>query len=129
LIVAQVPVGSNPTQYESGSLRNITFNGPGIGSGPTSSIGIMIGGDSTGVFTPNTYQAFLFNLYDVHSRNFGCGINYGNAYQIAQFGGSYESNWNGICFLYGLGGENINFHGTQMTCPLKTLRIGAGVLS
>lgn len=111
------PPLTNTQTYTQGGLRDITFVGPGAGTvgSPNSSTGIWIGGDSTGTLTPNTYMAFLMNMYNVHVRNFGCGVKYGIAFQIAWMGGSLEENYDNICFQDNTAGlENLNFHGTQI---------------
>ena len=92
-----------------GSIRGITFVGPSAPTSRSSSTGIQLGG------TSSAEQAQLFNLYDVHVRNFGCGINIQWAHQIAFFGGSIEGNYDGVCFADIVTGlENLNFHGTQI---------------
>ena len=111
-LIVEGPAPGVPTTndtYTMGSLRGITFVGPSAPTSQSSSTGIELGGTSP------TEQAQLFNLYDVHVRNFGCGINIDWAHQIAFFGGSIEGNFDGICFSNIITGlENINFHGTQI---------------
>ena len=107
-LIVEVPTSPAPG-LTVGSIRGITFVGPSAPTSQSSSTGIELGGTSP------TEQAQLFNLYDVHVRNFGCGINIDWAHQIAFFGGSIEGNYDGICFSNIITGlENINFHGTQI---------------
>jgi hypothetical protein len=118
LTIAALPVyNSQATPYSAsnvqGGLRDITFIGPGPNT--TNTVGIFLGGDGNGVLTPNTWQAYLINMYDVHVAGFATGIELGICGQIAFFGGSIEMNGNGIVtedILYGA--ENMNFHGTQI---------------
>ena len=103
------PNSPSNTTYTMGSIRDITFAGPSAPTSQSSSTGIQLGG------TTASEQAQLFNLYNVHVRNFGCGINVDWAHQIAFFGGSIEGNYDGVCFTNIITFlENINFRGTQI---------------
>ena len=95
--------------YTIGSIRGVTFAASTVPSSQDSSTGIQLGGATS------ADPAQLFNLYDVHIRSFGCGINVEWAHQIAFFGGSIEGNYDGICFANIITGlENLNFHATQI---------------
>ena len=111
-LVVQGPAPPDPpgnNTYTVGSIRGITFVGPSAPGSQGSSIGIQLGGSSA------AESAQLFNLYDIHVRNFGCGINMEWAHQIAFFGGSIEGNYDGVCFANIIAGlENLSFHGTQI---------------
>lgn len=107
-LVVKVPTVPNPL-LTIGGIRGITFVGPAAPTSRSSSTGIQLGGMTS------AESAQLFNLYDVHVRNFGCGLSIQFAHQIAFFGGSIEANYDGICFANIITGlENLNFHGTQI---------------
>ena len=124
LAIAQVPNQANPNILADGGVEGFTFSGPANAldtSGASwtqaqqNQIGIYLGGDPANSITPSNALDFLTNFRDVHLRGFGCGVSYGNAFQTAYFGGSFEGNWDGVCFQApNVGLENINFHGTQI---------------
>ena len=103
------PNPSTDSTYTVGNIRGVTFVGPSATpASQTASMGIQLGG------TTSADTAQLINLYDVHIRGFGCGLNVQWAFQIAVFGGSIDENYDGVCFANIITFlENINFHGTQ----------------
>jgi hypothetical protein len=122
IVIAGVPnFMVDPHVYDQGGISNLTLSGPGPGTSQTGSMGIMIGGDPAGIITPTNFVAFTMALHNVHVRSYGCGLNFGLAFQIAVFGGTLENNFTGACFQAGpgSGGENFNFHGTQIINNIK----------
>jgi hypothetical protein len=114
LTITGVPNFSSNTVYTNGEYRNITFVGTGPGglNSPATTTGITVGGPTVGA---GLSQAFLVNFWDIHIRNFGCGLNFSFGFQFAFFGGSIENNYYGVCFSNQITGlENLNFHGTQI---------------
>ena len=111
-LIIEGPAPSSPpsnSTYTPGSVRDITFVGPSTPTSQGSSTGIQVGSSSSS----DTGQ--LVSFYDIHIRNFGCGLKLAYAFQLAFFGGVIEGNYDGVCFpniITGL--ENLNFHGTQI---------------
>lgn len=116
-----------------GAINNITFAAPGTSAGsppivPTSSsqsVAVWFGGGFPGDTTQggaSPMTAALLSVVNLHVENYGTGIIFGNAFQIAFLGGSIEANFDGIGFSnLSTGIENINFHGTQI---INNLRFG-----
>jgi hypothetical protein len=105
--------GGDPGAYTPGGIVNLTLSGVDPNK---SRYGIWLGGDPTGHAAPAGFTDFLERFENVHVRGFQYGYAIGaGAFQSTWFGGSIESNIDGMFFVpLHSGIENMNMHGTQI---------------
>ena len=102
------------TLNATGGISNLWLEGPGYSNG---SVGLLVGGDPSGLVVPSTYVAYQQNNYNVTIENFQYGVMFGGYSSLDSFHGGNIMN-NGVnVWVPGNtrgAGENYDFYGVLL---------------